>query len=103
MSRTARPAPATSCPPPLRIGTYTIQAVYNGTADFLGSTDTSHSLTVSPPATQVVITGAPVTVVAGLHGGPITVQLEDADGNPAASAIAQTIELSTTSAVRRLL
>jgi hypothetical protein len=28
-------------------GTYTIQAVYNGTANFATSTDTSHSLTVS--------------------------------------------------------
>jgi Bacterial Ig-like domain (group 3) len=33
-------------------GTYTIQAAYNGTADFLGSTDTSHSLTVSPATTS---------------------------------------------------
>src|SRR5271157_4409826 len=33
-------------------GTYTIQAVYNGTANFVGSTDTSHSLTVSPAATS---------------------------------------------------
>ena len=32
-------------------GTYIIQAVYNGTTDFAGSTDTSHSLTVSVPAT----------------------------------------------------
>ena len=28
-------------------GTYTIKAVYNGTANFATSTDTSHSLTVS--------------------------------------------------------
>src|SRR5271157_4264493 len=33
-------------------GTYTIEAVYNGTADFVGSTDTSHSLTVSSAATS---------------------------------------------------
>ena len=32
-------------------GTYTIQAVYNGTANFLGYTDTSHDL-VSPPPRQ---------------------------------------------------
>ena len=36
-------------------GTYTIQAVYNGTADFLGSTDTRHSLTVSVPPTPTII------------------------------------------------
>jgi streptogramin lyase len=32
-------------------GTYTIMAVYNGNADFFGSTDTSHSLTVGEAAT----------------------------------------------------
>ena len=29
-------------------GAYTIEAVYNGTVDFAGSSDTTHSLTVSP-------------------------------------------------------
>ena len=32
-------------------GTYTIEAVYNGTADYGSSTDTSHSLTINAPPT----------------------------------------------------
>ena len=33
------------------VGTYTIEAVYNGTADYGTSTDTSHSLTIIAPVT----------------------------------------------------
>ena len=39
-------------------GTYTIQAVYNGSPDFDGSSDSSHSLTVSAPA--ILVTGVSV-------------------------------------------
>ncbi len=44
------PLPAGTSP-----GTYTIQAVYNGTADFFGSTDTRHSLNVTVPLTPTII------------------------------------------------
>ena len=44
------PLPAGTSP-----GTFAIHAVYNGTADFRGSTDTSHSLNVSAPPTPTII------------------------------------------------
>ncbi len=45
-------APATyTLPAGTPAGTYTIQAVYNGTSNFAGSSDTSHSLTVKPAFT----------------------------------------------------
>ena len=59
-------------PPDTATGTYTIQAVYDdsGTGNYLDSTDTSHSLTVSQaPAYQLVIAteppSSPATVTAG--------------------------------------
>ena len=42
-------------------GTYTIQAVYNGTSNFLGSSDSSHSLTVSNAATTTAASSATTT------------------------------------------
>ena len=60
-------------------GTYTIQAVYNGTTDFVGSTDMSHSLTVNPGAAyQVVFGQQPTDAVAGVAISPaVTVEVED--------------------------
>ena len=64
-------------------GTYTIQAAYNGTPDFAGSSDSGHSLTVAAaatataaanasvpysPAAQAVPLGATVTSAAGTVG-----------------------------------
>ena len=68
--RSARPQTAnvstgtasTSYPLPAgtAIGTYTIQAVYNGTTDFGGSSDSTHSLIVTlPPAAKLVIQTEP--------------------------------------------
>jgi hypothetical protein len=48
-------------PPATSLGTYTIQADYNGTADFLGSTDTSHSLTVSQATTSTAAASTSTT------------------------------------------
>src|SRR5262249_45887773 len=39
-------------------GSYTIQAVYNGTADYLTSTDTSHTLAVNAAATATAAANA---------------------------------------------
>jgi hypothetical protein len=47
-----------SLPANTPVGVYTIQAVYNGTTDFGGSTDTSHSLTVS--SSTIAVTGVSV-------------------------------------------
>ena len=50
-----------SCPPALPAGTYIIQAVYNGTTNFLGYTDTSQSLTISAAATATAAASASAT------------------------------------------
>jgi hypothetical protein len=55
-------------------GTYTIQAVYNGTTDFAGSSDTSHALTVSAANATTAAANASATY----------------------SAVAQTVSLSAT-------
>ncbi len=49
-------------PPGAAIGTYTIEAVYTATSDFGGSSDITHSLTITqPPASQWVIQTEPST------------------------------------------
>ena len=48
-------------PPGTAGGTDTIQAVYNGTSNFLGSSDSSHSLTISSAATNTAATSATAT------------------------------------------
>ena len=50
-----------SCPPALRQAPTPSEAVYNGTANFLGFTDTSHSLTVSPAATSTAAASTSAT------------------------------------------
>ena len=66
-------------------GTYIIQAVYSGTPDLAGSTDTGHSLTVSVPATasELVIHTPPSSIAAAGQAFPIqpVIYLEDANGN----------------------
>ena len=46
---------------PLPAGTYIIQAVYNGTANFVGYTDNSHFLTISAAATATAAASASAT------------------------------------------
>jgi hypothetical protein len=67
-------------------------------ADGLGSS-ASQSETITPAmASQVVINGAALSLTAGGRG-EVTLQFEDAYGNPVAVPAAQMIELSTTSTV----
>lgn len=78
------------------VGSYVIQASYSGDTNYPASTDSSQILTVSPAASQVAITSAPLTLVAG-GNGQVMVELEDNNGNAAISTSDQTISLSTTS------
>ena len=65
---TSYPLPAT-----FALGTYTIKAVYNGTGDFGGSSDSTHVLTVTqPPAYQLAIGTAPSS--AAIAGQAFAVQ-----------------------------
>ena len=66
------------------IGTYTIRAVFTDTGDFLGSVDTSHSLTVTQPASAKLIVETPPsgTATAGIAftTQPVIYE-EDQNGN----------------------
>ena len=66
-------------------GTYIILAVYNGTTDFLGSNDNSHSLTVSVPVAvnKLVIHTQPSSIATAGQDFAIqpVIYLEDSSGN----------------------
>ena len=68
---------------------------------FSSSSNQKETITSAVPS-QVAITSAPLSLIAG-NRGQVTVQLEDSNGNPATSGSAQTIQLSTTSTRRRIL
>ena len=73
--------------PGAAIGTYTIQAAYTATTDFGGSSDSTHSLSVTqpPPAKLIINAEPPATAAAGTPfataGQPIVVYEEDQFGN----------------------
>ena len=76
-------------------GNQTITATDSVTGSIAGTSPTVD--VVAAAASQVAITNAPLTLVAG-STGQVTVQLEDAYGNPlAVSATNQTLGLGTTS------
>ena len=93
-------------PPGTTGGTYTIQAVYNGTGNFLGSSDRSRSLTISSAATTTAATSATttysgasqsvslsagVTSAAGtVNEGSVTFTILSG-GNPIGSAVSATV------------
>jgi hypothetical protein len=54
-------------------GSYTIKAVYNGTAEFLKATDMAHVLTISaaPAAAPAAITATSLTPTGGGGNGPV--------------------------------
>ena len=74
MSRPERPAAAYALPAGTGGGTYIIQAVYNGTTNFLGFTDTSHTLIISAAATATAAANASATFNVGGLTVPLTRQ-----------------------------
>jgi streptogramin lyase len=91
-------------------GTYTIQSVYNGTANFQGSSDSTQTLTVNPPSASggTLQFSAPAYSVnenggsalitltrAGGSSGAVTVLLSTSDGSATAgqdyTAVSQTV------------
>ena len=61
-------------------GTYTVNAVYNPSTSFSGSSDSTHTLTIQQIATQVVVAGYRRVVYAGTLNGTAVI-VEDAYGN----------------------
>ena len=65
MSPPAPPAPAYVLPAGTAAGTYIIQAVYNGTTNFLGYTDNSQTWSISAAATATAAASASATFSIG--------------------------------------
>jgi hypothetical protein len=100
-------------PPAAAGGTYTIQAVYNGDSNFLGSSDSSHSLTISSVATttaaasvtttysaasQSVSLSAVVTSAVGtVNEGSVTFTILSG-GNPIGSAVSASVSSGSATA-----
>ena len=61
-------------------GTYTVKAVYNGTSNFLGYTDTGHSLIVSAAATASAAASASVTFSTSGQSVPVSPQYRQQHG-----------------------
>ena len=61
-------------------GTYTIQAVYNGTTDFLGFTDSTHHLTVSAAASATAAANASATFNSGAQTVALSATVTSAAG-----------------------
>ena len=61
-------------------GTFTIQAVYNGSADFLGSTDTTHELTVNQATTATAASNISATFRPTKRFVPITATVSSGAG-----------------------
>ena len=69
-----------SCPPARPAGTYIIQAVYNGTTNFLGYTDNSHDLMVSAAATATAAASASATFSTCGQNVPLNATVTSAAG-----------------------
>ena len=61
-------------------GTYIIQAVYNGTVDFVGSSDNSQPLTISATATATAAASASVPFSTGALSVPLSATVTSAAG-----------------------
>src|SRR5207253_2335555 len=61
-------------------GTYTLKAVYNGTTNFLGFTDASHTLTVSAAASATAAANASATVSAAGQAVALSATVTSAAG-----------------------
>ncbi len=61
-------------------GTYTIQAVYNGTSTYTGSTDTSHSLTVGTGGTTTAAANATTTYTVGSQSVSLSATVSSSGG-----------------------
>ena len=88
------------------LGTYTIQAVYSDTGGFLGSSDISHSLTITQPAPAqlVIFTQPPASITAGnIFTLQPVVYEEDGFGNLVTSDNTTVVTVSLASGVGPLL
>ena len=61
-------------------GTYTIQAVYNGTANFPGSTDSTHLLTVNAAATTTAAANASASYITSAQSVPLSASVTSTGG-----------------------
>ena len=83
MSPPARPTPPTRLPAGTAGGPYTIQATYNGTPNFAGSSDNTHQLNVSPitaASTTTTAANASVPFNSAAQNVPLSATVTSPDG-----------------------
>ncbi len=83
-------------PAGIATGTYIIQAVYNGTTNFLGYTDTSQMLTVSAAASATAAASASVTFSTGVLDVPLSATVTSSAGEVDEGTVTFTILNGTT-------
>jgi hypothetical protein len=80
-----------SVPAGTNAGTYTIDAVYNGTADFKSASDTAHTLTISAAATTTASVNTTTTYNASSRTVPLTATVTSAAGTVNQATVTFTI------------
>ena len=80
-----------SVPAGTSAGTYTVKAVYNGTADFKASSDTAHSLTVAAAATTTASVNTSTTYGASSRTVALTAAVTGTAGTVAQGTVTFTI------------
>jgi hypothetical protein len=85
-----------------RAGTYTIKAVYNGTADFQPASDTTHVLTVSPAATTSFAVNTSTTYSGSAQAVTLKASITSTDGTVNEGSVTFTILNGLTSIGQRV-
>jgi hypothetical protein len=85
-----------------RAGTYTIRAVYNGSADFQPATDTAHTLTVSPAATTSFAVNTSTTYSASARAVTLKATITSPDGTVNEGSVTFTVLSGSTSIGQRV-
>jgi uncharacterized protein YlbG (UPF0298 family) len=80
-----------SVPAGTNAGTYTIDAVYNGTADFKSASDTTHTLTVSAAATTTTSANTSITYSASSQSVGLTAMVTSPGGTVNQATVTFTI------------
>ena len=82
-------------------GTYTIQAAYNGTPDFAGSSDSGHNLTVAAAATATAAANASTPFSEASQAVPLSATVTSPAGTVNEGTLTFTILMPARRSVRR--
>ncbi len=73
------------------VGTYSIQATYNGAGDFASSNDSAHSLNVGAAATTITVANAPATFSANAQNVTLSATVTSAAGTVNSGTVSFTV------------